>query len=140
MNNKRKKRHGLIIIIGLLFISTLALSYIPFKFIPSSSGKSCCNTFSDSDEYRISKITISKSCSCCVGECRCAYKEKPFPDLPFNGISKVQIIPDLSPPGENSCPGYNFSALIFNQVFPDINTTGYGGKVPIYLLKSSMLC
>ena len=128
MNIKSEKIHRIIASVTVIFLSAVYFSFIPIDLISAQEVKKCCSTYSDVKTDSISGELISNTCSCCEGECRCAYKEKPSPDVPFNGITKVQNIPDMSPPVENYTQGFNFSALIFNQNFPDIHSHRYNGK------------
>lgn len=139
MNNK-KNRPGIIAVISLFFISSLVLSYIPFQIFFNSSGSTCCESYNDSAKENSNKITVSKTCPCCGGLCRCAFKEKPAGDFPSTAIKRTYPIPDLSSMWINSSGYNNYHRLIFKETFSGINTWGFRDKVPIYRLKSSMLC
>lgn len=137
-NIKIKPAQQIISFLIVLFISAAYFSTIPFDIIFSTSDKSCCSISAENDssinEY------AGNGCSCCSGVCRCAFKDKSPADLPFNGIVKVYASPDFPVYGDNFFAVYNIFALIYKENPPEISTGGFISKIPIYRLKSSMLC
>lgn len=139
-NNKFKPGQRIISLFAIILISAVYFSFIPFDIISDTPLKSCCQTDSETAEISSGKEFLSNTCSCCTGVCRCAFKEKSAADLPFNGIPAVSGIPDLPVCGDNFFTNYNIYAIIFKDSPPYINTGNFSSKVPIYILKSSMLC
>lgn len=130
--------HQIISFLIIIFISAAYFSSIPFDLIFTTQEKSCCINYNENDsainEY------AGNACSCCSGVCRCAFKDKSPADIPFNGIVKVYASPDFQVYGDNFFAVYNIFALIFKDNPPEISTGVFISKIPIYRLKSSMLC
>jgi len=122
----------------IVFISAAYFSSIPFDVIFSTSAESCC-TISAENDSAINEYA-GNGCSCCPGVCRCAFKDKSPAGFPFNGVLKVHVIPDFPEYGDNFFAIFNIFALIFKDPPPRIDTVDFNSKVPIYRLKSSMLC
>ena len=139
-NNKFKPGQRIISLFAIILISAVYFSFIPFDIISDTPLKSCCQTDSETAEISSGKEFLSNTCSCCTGVCRCAFKDKSPADLPFNGIVKVHATPDFPVYGDNFFAVFNIYALIFKDN-PRENSTGdFISKIPIYILKSSMLC
>lgn len=139
-NNKFKSGQRIISFFAILFILAVYFSFIPFDIIFNSSVKSCCLNNSETVEISSGKEFFSNACFCCSGVCRCAFKDKAPADIPFNGFVNIHSIPDFPEYGDNFFAVFNIFALIFNDNPPEINTGDFISKIPIYRLKSSMLC
>ncbi len=137
-NIKIKFAQQIISFLVILFISSAYFSSIPLDAAFSNSAKSCCSILDENDsainEY------AGNGCSCCSGVCRCAFKDKLPADIPLNGVLKVHAAPDFPVYGDNYFAVFNIFALIFKDPPPEIITGDFISKIPIYRLKSSMLC
>ena len=138
INNTSKTGKRLVSFLAIIFISAAYFSFIPFDIIFSTTAKSCCSIYTESDS--VINEYAGNGCSCCSGVCRCAFKDRTPGELPFNGFFKVHVNPDLSASGDNFFTEYNIFALIFKDSPPHIDTVDFNSKVPIYRLNSSMLC
>jgi hypothetical protein len=124
----------------LLFVSILIFTFTPVKADSFDVKPPCCGTseFGGSDSLTPSGVSLSESCPCCGGICRCNFNAGiPFNDTELNTSPRSSYHGD-EPGAVSQCEyltiEYNSSAEWKASLLID-----YGESVPLYLLKSSLL-
>ena len=124
----------------LLFTGILIFTFTPVKADSFDVKPACCGTSEVGGSYSLTPVgvSLSESCPCCGGICRCNFSE----GIPVND-TVMNISPGLSyhPDESHSVSHHQYSAIEYNTsaAWRAALLIDYGESAPLYLLKSSLL-